>query len=322
MCVHLCAHACESVPVPIACVCFGTGRGVRACASVLRQPTAWGVPGPGYGCRVGAAGCCGPDTARAQVVVWKRYSDLRKLHGDLAYTHRHLFRRLEDFPAFPKAQVFGKGPGCPGWDGKGPRRLGWGGTQVSGEQGALLVSPGRDTWVLSGSGRGVGVPVPPAPGSSLDRDLLHRGQAPAPCLASAQARLGGGSGQEPSPPANAPLQPPSGRFEPEVIEERRQAAETMLRFTVPIPALTNSPQLKEFFRVGAWTPRFSPARGGEWSGAVAGAGVKAGWAWSLGSLPFTLLIPPPGRGSEETPGCLQPALAATPAHPNAPGGSG
>ncbi|KAB0404101.1 hypothetical protein E2I00_008854, partial [Balaenoptera physalus] len=43
-----------------------------------------------------------------EVVVWKRYSDFRKLHGDLAYTHRNLFRRLEEFPAFPRAQVFGR----------------------------------------------------------------------------------------------------------------------------------------------------------------------------------------------------------------------
>ncbi|XP_021120265.1 sorting nexin-15 isoform X2 [Heterocephalus glaber] len=83
----------------------------------------------------------------AQVVVWKRYSDFRKLHGDLAYTHRNLFRRLEEFPAFPRGQVF-------------------------------------------------------------------------------------------------------GRFEASVIEERRKAAEDLLRFTVHIPALNNSPQLKEFFRGG------------------------------------------------------------------------
>ncbi|XP_044282797.1 sorting nexin-15 isoform X2 [Varanus komodoensis] len=82
-----------------------------------------------------------------EIVVWKRYSDFKKLHGDLGYIHRNLFRRLEDFPAFPKAQVF-------------------------------------------------------------------------------------------------------GRFDPQVIEERRQAAENMLRFTVQIPALNNSPQLKEFFRGG------------------------------------------------------------------------
>nr|XP_060613850.1 sorting nexin-15 [Anolis sagrei ordinatus] len=82
-----------------------------------------------------------------EIVVWKRYSDFKKLHSDLAYTHRNLFRRMEDFPSFPRAQVF-------------------------------------------------------------------------------------------------------GRFEPEVIEERRKAAEVMLRFTVHIPALNNSPQLKEFFRGG------------------------------------------------------------------------
>ncbi|XP_062821440.1 sorting nexin-15 isoform X2 [Anolis carolinensis] len=82
-----------------------------------------------------------------EIVVWKRYSDFKKLHSDLAYTHRNLFRRMEDFPSFPRAQVF-------------------------------------------------------------------------------------------------------GRFEPEVIEERRKAAEIMLRFTVHIPALNNSPQLKEFFRGG------------------------------------------------------------------------
>lgn len=40
--------------------------------------------------------------------MWKRYSDFRKLHGDLAYTHRNLFRRLEEFPPFPRAQVFGE----------------------------------------------------------------------------------------------------------------------------------------------------------------------------------------------------------------------
>ncbi|XP_049636090.1 sorting nexin-15 [Suncus etruscus] len=85
-----------------------------------------------------------------EVVVWKRYSDFRKLHADLAYTHRNLFRRLEEFPAFPRAQVF-------------------------------------------------------------------------------------------------------GRFEAPVIEERRKGAETLLRFTVHIPALSNSPQLKEFFRGGEVT---------------------------------------------------------------------
>ncbi|KAM5138900.1 sorting nexin-15 [Mantella aurantiaca] len=87
-----------------------------------------------------------------EIVVWKRYSDFKKLHGELSYTHRNLFQRTQEFPAFPKAQVF-------------------------------------------------------------------------------------------------------GRFEPPVIEERRQAAEDMLRFTVNIPALNNSPQLKEFFRTGEVTVR-------------------------------------------------------------------
>ncbi|XP_059381579.1 sorting nexin-15 [Carassius carassius] len=80
-----------------------------------------------------------------EVVVWKRYSELKKLHGELAYTHRNLFRRLEEFPSFPRAQVF-------------------------------------------------------------------------------------------------------GRFDEAVIEERRKAAEAMLLFTTNIPALYNSPQLKDFFR--------------------------------------------------------------------------
>ncbi|XP_073693377.1 sorting nexin-15 [Garra rufa] len=82
-----------------------------------------------------------------EVVVWKRYTELKKLHGELAYTHRNLFRRQEEFPPFPRAQVF-------------------------------------------------------------------------------------------------------GRFDEAVIEERRKAAEAMLLFTTNIPALYNSPQLKEFFRGG------------------------------------------------------------------------
>lgn len=42
----------------------------------------------------------------------------------------------------------------------------------------------------------------------------------------------------------------SGRFDEAVIEERRKATEAMLQFSTTIPALYNSPQLKEFFRVG------------------------------------------------------------------------
>lgn len=43
--------------------------------------------------------------------------------------------------------------------------------------------------------------------------------------------------------------PAVGRFEEAVIEERRKAAEAMLLFSTTIPALYNSPQLKDFFRV-------------------------------------------------------------------------
>ncbi|XP_061565972.1 sorting nexin-15 isoform X2 [Cololabis saira] len=82
-----------------------------------------------------------------EVVAWRRFSELKKLHGELAYTHRNLFRRQEEFPPFPRAQVF-------------------------------------------------------------------------------------------------------GRFDEAVIEERRKAAEAMFLFTTTIPALYNSPQLKDFFRGG------------------------------------------------------------------------
>lgn len=41
----------------------------------------------------------------------------------------------------------------------------------------------------------------------------------------------------------------SGRFDEAVIEERRKAAEAMFLFTANIPALYNSPHLKEFLRV-------------------------------------------------------------------------
>lgn len=47
-----------------------------------------------------------PDDVK-EVVVWKRFSELKKLHGELSYTHRNLFRRQEEFPVFPRAQVFG-----------------------------------------------------------------------------------------------------------------------------------------------------------------------------------------------------------------------
>ncbi|KAM9827356.1 sorting nexin-15 [Neosynchiropus ocellatus] len=91
-----------------------------------------------------------------EVMVWKRFSELKKLHGELAFTHRNLFRRQEEFPPFPRSQVF-------------------------------------------------------------------------------------------------------GRFDEGVIEERRKAAEAMLRFTTNIPALYNSPQLKDFFMGGEMTRPLDPS---------------------------------------------------------------
>lgn len=95
-----------------------------------------------------------PEDAK-EVVVWKRFSELRKLHGELAFTHKNLFRREEEFPPFPRAQVF-------------------------------------------------------------------------------------------------------GRFDEAVIEERRKAAEAMFLFTANIPALYNSPHLKEFLRGGEATRPLDP----------------------------------------------------------------
>uniref|UniRef100_A0A8C4NDG8 PX domain-containing protein n=1 Tax=Eptatretus burgeri TaxID=7764 RepID=A0A8C4NDG8_EPTBU len=43
-----------------------------------------------------------------ETVVWRRYSDFRKLHRDLLYIHRNLFRKEEEFPPFPKPTVFGR----------------------------------------------------------------------------------------------------------------------------------------------------------------------------------------------------------------------
>lgn len=91
-----------------------------------------------------------------EVLVWRRFSELKKLHGELAYTHRNLFRREEEFPPFPRAQVF-------------------------------------------------------------------------------------------------------GRFDEAVIEERRRAAEAMFHFTTTIPALYNSPQLKDFFRGGEVSRPLDPS---------------------------------------------------------------
>ncbi|XP_051918586.1 sorting nexin-15 [Hippocampus zosterae] len=92
-----------------------------------------------------------------EVVVWTRYSELKKLHTELANTHKNLFRRDEEFPPFPPAQIFGR-----------------------------------------------------------------------------------------------------GRFDEAVIEERRKAAEDMLVFSMSIPALYNSPQLRDFFRDGDVTRPHEP----------------------------------------------------------------
>ncbi|CAM9892279.1 unnamed protein product [Lampetra fluviatilis] len=43
-----------------------------------------------------------------EIVVWKRYNDIKKLHKELCMIHRNLFRRSEEFPPFAKATVFGR----------------------------------------------------------------------------------------------------------------------------------------------------------------------------------------------------------------------
>ncbi|NXC12653.1 KS6C1 kinase, partial [Corythaeola cristata] len=43
-----------------------------------------------------------------QIVVWKRYSDFKKLHKDLWQIHKNLCRHTELFPPFAKAIVFGR----------------------------------------------------------------------------------------------------------------------------------------------------------------------------------------------------------------------
>lgn len=131
----------------------------------------------------------------------------------------------------------------------------------------------------------------------------------------------------------------AGRFEPEVIEERRKAAEVMLRFTVPIPALNNSPQLKDFFQVSGLG---EPRTGWRWVGGGAGSHwwtSVSGPTWSCCPAGFPAwgpgggrrLFDPPrplpllclaGRGGEETPGELRPAGSASPTDPGAAGRSG
>ncbi|NXA46051.1 KS6C1 kinase, partial [Nothocercus julius] len=43
-----------------------------------------------------------------QIVVWKRYSDFKKLHKDLWQIHKNLCRHTELFPPFAKAILFGR----------------------------------------------------------------------------------------------------------------------------------------------------------------------------------------------------------------------
>lgn len=87
-------------PAPFSSLALGGGVAV---ALILTDPRVGrGGEGASHRCWSSQGFC------PSQVVVWKRYSDFRKLHGDLAYTHRNLFRRLEEFPAFPRAQVFGE----------------------------------------------------------------------------------------------------------------------------------------------------------------------------------------------------------------------
>ncbi|NXA35433.1 KS6C1 kinase, partial [Eudromia elegans] len=44
----------------------------------------------------------------ARIVVWKRYSDFKKLHKDLWHIHKNLCRHTELFPPFAKAILFGR----------------------------------------------------------------------------------------------------------------------------------------------------------------------------------------------------------------------
>uniref|UniRef100_A0A8C3T335 non-specific serine/threonine protein kinase n=1 Tax=Chelydra serpentina TaxID=8475 RepID=A0A8C3T335_CHESE len=43
-----------------------------------------------------------------EIVVWKRYSDFKKLHKDLWQIHKNVYRHTELFPPFAKALVFGR----------------------------------------------------------------------------------------------------------------------------------------------------------------------------------------------------------------------
>lgn len=43
-----------------------------------------------------------------EIIVWKRYSDFKKLHKELWQIHKNLFRQSELFPPFAKGKVFGR----------------------------------------------------------------------------------------------------------------------------------------------------------------------------------------------------------------------
>ncbi|XP_012589654.1 PREDICTED: ribosomal protein S6 kinase delta-1 [Condylura cristata] len=43
-----------------------------------------------------------------KIIVWKRYSDFKKLHKELWQIHKNLFRHSELFPPFAKGKVFGR----------------------------------------------------------------------------------------------------------------------------------------------------------------------------------------------------------------------
>lgn len=43
-----------------------------------------------------------------QIIVWKRYSDFRRLHQNLLQLHKNVCSQSELFPPFARAKVFGK----------------------------------------------------------------------------------------------------------------------------------------------------------------------------------------------------------------------
>uniref|UniRef100_A0A8C7EFU1 PX domain-containing protein n=1 Tax=Nothoprocta perdicaria TaxID=30464 RepID=A0A8C7EFU1_NOTPE len=43
-----------------------------------------------------------------EIIVWKRYSDFKKLHKELWQIHKNLCRHTELFPPFAKAILFGR----------------------------------------------------------------------------------------------------------------------------------------------------------------------------------------------------------------------